>query len=83
MVHCSWPRRFPPEVRLTARGYDSTVAAKRSLAQQDWSHHQTGPAGGHWRAGDRERITMDAFEFCRALSGRAPAAGLLTTQVPV
>jgi uncharacterized protein (TIGR03083 family) len=43
----------------------------------------TGPAGGHWRAGDGERITMDAFEFCRALSGRAPAAGLLTTQVPV
>lgn len=43
----------------------------------------TGPAGGHWRAGDGERITMDAFEFCRALSGRAPAAGLLATQVPV
>lgn len=43
----------------------------------------TGPAGGHWKAGDGERITMDAFEFCRALSGRAPATGLLTTQVPV
>lgn len=43
----------------------------------------TGPAGGHWRAGDGERITMDALEFCRALSGRAPAPGLLATQVPV
>jgi hypothetical protein len=43
----------------------------------------TGPAGGHWKAGDGERIIMDAFDFCRALSGRAPATGLLTTQVPV
>ena len=43
----------------------------------------TGPAGGHWKVGDGERITMDALEFCRALSGRAPAAGLLATQVPV
>jgi hypothetical protein len=42
----------------------------------------TGPAGGHWKAGDGERITMDALEFCRALSGRAPAPGLLATQVP-
>ena len=42
----------------------------------------TGPAGGHWRRGGGERITMDALEFCRALSGRAPAEGLLRTQVP-
>jgi uncharacterized protein (TIGR03083 family) len=42
----------------------------------------TGPAGGHWKAGDGERISMDALEFCRALSGRAPAPGLLATQVP-
>jgi hypothetical protein len=42
----------------------------------------TGLGGGHWKTGDGERITMDAFEFCRALSGRAPANGLLTTQIP-
>lgn len=42
----------------------------------------TGPAGGHWRQGNGEHMTMDAFEFCRALSGRAPAEGLLSTQVP-
>ena len=42
----------------------------------------TGPAGGHWAVGDGERIEMDAFEFCRAVSGRAPVQGLLTTQVP-
>lgn len=43
----------------------------------------TGPAGGRWDIGEGgEPITMDAFEFCRALSGRGPATGLLTTQVP-
>ncbi len=42
----------------------------------------TGPAGGRWRRGDGEHITVDALEFCRALSGRAPAPGLLITQVP-
>jgi uncharacterized protein (TIGR03083 family) len=42
----------------------------------------TGPAGGHWRHGNGEHITVDALEFCRALSGRAPAQGLLSTQVP-
>ncbi len=42
----------------------------------------TGPAGGHWRHDEGEHITMNAFEFCRALSGRAPAEGLLRTQVP-
>ena len=44
-----------------------------------------GPAGGSFRAGntaDGERIGMDAVEFCRTVSGRAPASGLLTTVVP-
>ncbi len=42
----------------------------------------SGPAGGTWSRGAGERIERDAFEFCRALSGRAPATGLLATQVP-
>ena len=43
----------------------------------------TGPAGGHWSHGDGgEHITMDAYEFCRALSGRAQFPGLLSHQVP-
>ena len=42
----------------------------------------SGPAGGRWQAGDGEHLAMDAFEFCRAVSGRAPATGLLTMQVP-
>ncbi len=42
----------------------------------------TGPAGGTWSHGDGEHLTMDAFEFCRALSGRAPAKRLAGTPVP-
>ena len=43
----------------------------------------TGPAGGRWQHGTGgEHIEMPAFEFCRAVTGRAPASGLLETQVP-
>jgi uncharacterized protein (TIGR03083 family) len=53
----------------------------------------TGPAGGRFvSAGARsapsdspqgsERLEIDAVEFCRALSGRTAATGLLTTVVP-
>jgi uncharacterized protein (TIGR03083 family) len=44
----------------------------------------TGPAGGRYVAGDgsRDEVVLDAVEFCRALSGRAPASGLLAQPVP-
>lgn len=43
----------------------------------------TGPAGGEYVAGeDGERLTIDAVEFCRMLSGRAAGTGLLTQEVP-
>jgi uncharacterized protein (TIGR03083 family) len=43
----------------------------------------TGPAGGDYVAGDGgEHIEVDAVEFCRILSGRAPSTGLLTAAVP-
>ena len=43
----------------------------------------TGPAGGSWTtAEDGPTIEMDAIEFCRVVSGRGPAEGLLQTQVP-
>lgn len=43
----------------------------------------TGPAGGSWTHGaDGPRIEMDAIEFCRVVSGRGTAEGLLATQVP-
>ncbi|HEY6399093.1 MAG TPA: maleylpyruvate isomerase family mycothiol-dependent enzyme [Solirubrobacteraceae bacterium] len=43
----------------------------------------TGPAGGAWCVGDGgEQLELDALDFCSALSGRAPGAGLLATPVP-
>ena len=44
----------------------------------------TGPAGGSWSfgQGSGQRIELDAVEFCRILSGRAPGTGLLSVQVP-
>lgn len=44
----------------------------------------TGPAGGRFVAGDApgETLTLDAVEFCRILSGRAPGSGLLAQEVP-
>lgn len=57
---------------------------------RDWAEHHgggftlrlTGPAGGVYRgnAGGQE-IELDAIEFCRILSGRAPGDGLLKTAV--
>ena len=41
----------------------------------------SGPAGGTW-GGEGEHITMDAFDFCRTVSGRGEATGLLSQQVP-
>jgi uncharacterized protein (TIGR03083 family) len=48
---------------------------------QPYKLELTGPAGGAW-GGDGERITLDALEFCRRLSGRGDATGLLATAVP-
>lgn len=42
----------------------------------------TGRAGGRWSRGDAECVELDAFEFCRMLSGRASGSGLMTEQVP-
>jgi uncharacterized protein (TIGR03083 family) len=43
----------------------------------------TGPAGGEWSSGDGgDAHELDAVEFCRVLSGRGTATGLLAQQVP-
>jgi uncharacterized protein (TIGR03083 family) len=43
----------------------------------------TGPAGGHWATGQGGQVLeLDAVDFCRILSGRAPGEGLLATFVP-
>ena len=39
-----------------------------------YAHRPDSPTAGH--------LALDAVEFCRALAGRAPATGLLTTVVP-
>jgi len=47
--------------------------------------HLTGPAGGTWSSGDpaaTDELDLDAVEFCRLLSGRGAAHGLLAEQVP-
>jgi hypothetical protein len=50
---------------------------------QPYELRLTGPAGGAWSRGTGgPPITLDAVEFCRAISGRSPAEGLLNTQVP-
>ena len=50
---------------------------------QPYTLRLTGPAGGSWKAGDGgPLIETDAVGFCRALSGRDHADGLLTVQVP-
>ena len=49
---------------------------------QPYTLHLTGPAGGTWRRGDGPVTELDAVEFCRVLSGRGLADGLLATQVP-
>jgi len=43
----------------------------------------TGPAGDHYTSGTGgPDLELDAVEFCRVLSGRAPGSGLLATSVP-
>ena len=42
----------------------------------------TGPAGGDFGGGTGERLELDAVDFCRSVSGRARAEGLLATPVP-
>ena len=42
----------------------------------------TGPAGGTFGGGTGERLELDAVDFCRSVSGRAPGDGLLATPVP-
>ena len=51
---------------------------------QPYTLHLTGPAGGTWASGEGgPLIELDAVEFCRIVSGRGHADGLLTIQVPL
>jgi uncharacterized protein (TIGR03083 family) len=80
-------RAVGAEPLLTAE-HDGVIVAD---VVQEWAARHgrpysltlTGPAGGSWSSGDDgPSIEMDAIEFCRAVSGRRTAEGLLETQVP-
>ena len=60
---------------------DDVVREWAARHGQPYTLNLSGPAGGTW-GGNGERISMDAFDFCRAVSGRGPAPGLLSQQVP-
>jgi uncharacterized protein (TIGR03083 family) len=69
-------------------GHDGRIVAD---VVEEWAarHGQSyvlelaGPAGGSWAGGDSgPQLGMDAVEFCRTVSGRTPAEGLLATTVP-
>jgi uncharacterized protein (TIGR03083 family) len=72
---------------LTA-GHDGVIVADvvaewAARHGQPYTLRLTGPAGGSWTGGDGGPfLEADAIEFCRVLSGRGQASGLLTTQVP-
>ena len=59
------------------------VAEWAAVHGQPFTLTLTGPAGGSWSRGTSgEAIELDAVEFCRILSGRAPGTGLLAHEVP-
>lgn len=75
------------EPELTA-GHDGVLVAD-VVAEWATRHGQpcmltlTGPAGGSWSWGaGGPKLQLDAVEFCRLLSGRGHAEGLLRVQVP-
>ncbi len=79
-------RAIGQRVELTP-GHDGRIVAD---VVADWARRHgrpftlvlTGAAGGRFAAaGGGDEIELDAVEFCRVLSGRAPGAGLLSTRV--
>ena len=75
------------EPELTAghdgRIVDDVVREWADAHQAAYTLRLTGPAGGSWGSpGEGEEIVLDAVDFCRTVSGRAPGSGLLATPVP-
>lgn len=79
--------------RATSRPIDVVPAVDGRVVEDvvaEWAgrHGQpfrltlSGPAGGRFRQGEEgPHLELDAVEFCRTLSGRAPGDGLLATRV--
>ncbi|HEY6480771.1 MAG TPA: maleylpyruvate isomerase family mycothiol-dependent enzyme [Streptosporangiaceae bacterium] len=73
----------PPRATAAHEGVivDDVVREWAQRHGRPYTLNLSGPAGGTWGSGG-EQISMDAFDFCRAVSGRGPATGLLSEQVP-
>ena len=62
---------------------DDVVTEWAAAHQEPYALRLTGPAGGSWGTpGAKADLVLDAVDFCRTVSGRAPGAGLLSTPVP-
>ncbi len=75
----------PPELTADHDGVlvDDVVREWAIRHGQPYRLTLTGPAGGSWSSGaGGEELELDAVDFCRILSGRGEAAGLLKTAVP-
>ncbi|MBC3192863.1 maleylpyruvate isomerase family mycothiol-dependent enzyme [Pseudonocardia sp. C8] len=89
----TWMHRMDT-ARATGRAPELTAGHDGALVADvvaEWAERHgspctltlTGPAGGRWEfgAGGAE-LELDAVEFCRVVSRRAPATELLDTEVP-
>ncbi len=61
---------------------DDVVREWAARHAEPYSLELSGPAGGRWSRGEGTSIRMEAAEFCRTVSGRVEAEGLLSVQVP-
>ncbi len=74
------------EMELTedheGRIVDDVVREWAARHAEPYALELSGPAGGRWSRGEVTSISMEATEFCRAVSGRVEGEGLLSVQVP-
>jgi uncharacterized protein (TIGR03083 family) len=67
---------------LDGRIVEDVVAEWAARHRQPFTLTLTGPAGGMYVQGSGGAVlALDAVEFCRVVSGRAPGEGLLATRV--
>lgn len=75
-------RPLPLDEAVDGRVVADAVAEWAGRHGQPFRLRLTGTAGGTFRQGDDgQQIELDAIEFCRILSGRAPGEGLLATRI--